>query len=249
MDRSNDLVRKSQSILSYINSQAVNQDCTTPKDLLPVIYGLQTVFPQWVSMICPTHHPQWFYVSENCKNVFGFTAGYIEKYLQPLQYFQQVHEADVEDLYQCFAFIETFFREAAEDSHTFRLVFNYRFRHSDGHCILLHDEKAIYQTSDGHNLYYSLFRDITEHTAFTGVKVEIFKNDDRIRKVTEFKPSQAKKLSARESQLIGLIKKGLTTKEIAHHLSISHNTVRNIRSRMFEKYSVSNVIELLNMAG
>ena len=39
---------------------------------------------------------------------------------------------------------------------------------------------------------------------------------------------------------------GLTTKEIAAHLNISNNTVRNIKSRMFAKYKVNNTIELLN---
>lgn len=40
----------------------------------------------------------------------------------------------------------------------------------------------------------------------------------------------------------------LTNKEIACRLNISHNTSRNIRSKLFEKFKVNNVVELLNVA-
>ena len=89
-----------------------------------------------------------------------------------------------------------------------------------------------------------------DEAVFSGVKIEIYKNEDSLKKIVEYKPSAARnKLSNRENDLVGLIKKGLTTKEIASQLSISHNTVRNIKSKLFEKYSVNNTIELLNMTG
>jgi DNA-binding CsgD family transcriptional regulator len=43
-----------------------------------------------------------------------------------------------------------------------------------------------------------------------------------------------------------LIRSGLSTKEMAWQMNISHHTVRNIRQRMFEKFKVSNSIELIN---
>jgi DNA-binding CsgD family transcriptional regulator len=66
-------------------------------------------------------------------------------------------------------------------------------------------------------------------------------------KITEFKPSAGSNLTSRESELVTLIKQGLSTKEIAWYLNISHHTVRNIKSRLFEKFNVNNSIELLNM--
>ena len=85
---------------------------------------------------------------------------------------------------------------------------------------------------------------------FSGVKVEIYREQPVFEKIVEYKPSHVKnKLSPREADLVDLIKRGLTTKEIAWQLNISHNTVRNIKSKMFEKYNVTNAIELLNMAG
>ena len=89
-----------------------------------------------------------------------------------------------------------------------------------------------------------------DEAVFSGVKIEVYNDEVSLKKIVEYKPSVARnKLSNRENDLVGLIKKGLTTKEIATHLSISHNTVRNIKSKLFEKYGVNNMIELLNMTG
>ena len=85
--------------------------------------------------------------------------------------------------------------------------------------------------------------------SFNGVKIEVFKHESALKKIFEHRPMQAKKLSSRESELVTLIKQGFTTKEIAGQLSISHNTVRNIKSKLFEKYSVNNAIELINITG
>lgn len=70
---------------------------------------------------------------------------------------------------------------------------------------------------------------------------DFYQQDVSQEKLAEFR-RQHLRLSKRETELVGLIKKGLRTKEIADQLKISHHTVRNIRQRMF------NSIELLNKA-
>ena len=100
------------------------------------------------------------------------------------------------------------------------------------------------------NLYYALYRDVTQERTFAGVKMELFRQGQTLSKVKDYKPSAERtQLSKREEELVTLIKQGLSTKEIAWQLSISPNTVRNIKSKLFEKFNVSNSIELLNMAG
>ncbi len=67
-------------------------------------------------------------------------------------------------------------------------------------------------------------------------------------KIDEYKPSLGHRaLTKREGEIIALVKQGLSTKEIAWYLNISHNTVRNTKSRLFEKFQVNNTVELLNM--
>jgi len=98
------------------------------------------------------------------------------------------------------------------------------------------------------NLYYTLFRDISSERPFNGVKAELLKQDQTLQKIKEFKPSTERNpLTQREGELVTLIKQGLSAKEIAWYLNISPNTVRNIKSKLFEKYKVNNTVELLNM--
>ncbi|MBC7850546.1 MAG: PAS domain-containing protein, partial [Chitinophagaceae bacterium] len=241
MARANEFLRKSESILSYIQEAASNLKPVMPEDVLPVMHQLHHLFPQWVIVVCPIQHPTLYYVSDNCAGTFGYDAQYMMNQMPPQKYFEQIHESDMDHVLSCFNFVDAFLKE--EDPitrHQFRFIINYRFRKKDGSYALLHDEKATYRISSDGLFYYSLCKDISSEAVFSGVKVELFKQDKELKKVAEYKPAAAKRLSMRESQLIGLIQKGFTTKEIAHQLAISHNTVRNIRSRMFEKYNVNN---------
>lgn len=58
----------------------------------------------------------------------------------------------------------------------------------------------------------------------------------------------AKPLSERESEVLGHIAKGLTTKEIAEKLIISARTVETHRVNMMKKLNVKNSAELINKA-
>jgi DNA-binding NarL/FixJ family response regulator len=52
-------------------------------------------------------------------------------------------------------------------------------------------------------------------------------------------------LSARESEVIQYLAAGMTNREIATHLKLSHHTVKNYLFRIFDKLGVSNRTELL----
>jgi DNA-binding CsgD family transcriptional regulator len=165
------------------------------------------------------------------------------------KYFAHIHEADQQDVFTCFSELHSLFESILpEDHQRFRAIFHYRFKKANGQYMYLYDEKATIQLRGSGNLYYVLFRDITAERTFNGVKVEVFKQENELCKIKEFKPSALRNaLSKRERELVVLMRQGLSTKEIAWHLKISQNTVRNIKSKMFEKYNVNNSIELLNM--
>ncbi|NNF32730.1 MAG: helix-turn-helix transcriptional regulator [Saprospiraceae bacterium] len=55
-------------------------------------------------------------------------------------------------------------------------------------------------------------------------------------------------LTKRESQILGMMDKGLLSKEISHQLNISVHTVNTHRQRILEKTHSSNSIEALNYA-
>lgn len=57
-----------------------------------------------------------------------------------------------------------------------------------------------------------------------------------------------KKLTKKESEILALLAKGLTTKEIASKHYISTRTVETHRSNMLKKLEVKNTVELVNKA-
>jgi DNA-binding CsgD family transcriptional regulator len=163
--------------------------------------------------------------------------------------FSMVNEPDQSDLHACFNYLYDYMQRIPPEQHNeYRSVLHYRIRKETGQLIYVHDEKAVINLSGSGNLYFALLRDITSEKRFEGVKIEIFKQQESLVKLKEFKPVRERtQMTKREADLMTLIKQGLSTKEIAWYLNISHHTVRNTKSKLFEKYKVNNTVELLNM--
>jgi DNA-binding CsgD family transcriptional regulator len=244
------LLRATDRIVSYIEKYVTVASPEKKEEILGLFDNMHKVFPQWAIMTCPIMHPEISYVSQNASHVLGYEHQFLQRNSFLRQFFQYVHEGDQVDLFDCLNFVHDFIESIpAEDHPLYRIGLHYRFRKQDGQFVYLYDEKATLAFKPG-NLYYGLFRDITNERTFTGVKAEVFKQEITVSKIQEYKPSAARNpLSKREKELVTLIKQGLSTKEIAWSLNISHNTVRNIKSKLFEKYNVNNSIELLNMTG
>jgi DNA-binding CsgD family transcriptional regulator len=239
-------------ILTFLDDSMEAKSGSSQDDILMALYNIHKLSPAYAVITCPVQHGHFFYISENCKSVFGYSAEYMGEHFRVLQrYYSQIHPSDLHDVQNCMDYLKSFLQEESPgDYHKLRVIFHYRFLDPEGRYVYLKDEKAALVTALGKNIHYSLVRKTGDDVQFTGVKIELFKQDTCMEKIGEYKPLAAKsKLSAREADLVRLIKKGLTTKEIAGQLSISHNTVRNIKSKLFEKYSVNNTIELLNMTG
>lgn len=245
------LIRTAGKVTSYVEKYIRLVGIEKREEVLILFDNMQQFFPQWAIGTCPVMHPEIQYMSDTSVHMFGYSKKYLLENSSPEKYFRHVHESDQKDLYDCFGFSnEHFLTVPSEEHHLYRCVMHYRFRKADGQYIYLHDEKASLHLPGSGNLYYTIFRDVTAEKAFTGVKAELYKRDETLIKLKEFKPVlEQNPLSKREQELVSLIRQGLSTKEIAWYLKISHNTVRNIKSKLFEKFNVNNSIELLNMAG
>jgi DNA-binding CsgD family transcriptional regulator len=244
-------------ILSYMDDTIqYAQESTRPKDnaaendVLAALYSMHKLSPTHAVITCPIRHKNFFYISENSQSIFGYDQQYMAAHFRELKdYISRVHEADTNDLNECIQFFSSFVQnEPPGDFQKLRAVFHYRFLHASGRSIYLQDEKAVLLTEKNKIIHYSLISKKPDEIAFAGVKLEVYKDENGLKKLFDYKPSASgNKLSNRERDLVQLIKQGLTTKEIASQLSISHNTVRNIKSKMFAKFNVTNTIELLNM--
>ena len=243
------LMRMTDKINSYIQRYVRLAGAEKRDEVLELFDNMHQLFPHWVISTCPVMHPDIHYMTRNSVHVFGHDKDYLVNSMSLQQYFDHVHAADQQDLQECFSYLHDHLESIPSGEHTaFRSVLHYRFKKSNGQYMYLHDEKATLSLRGSGNLYYTLFRDVTLEKTFSGVKIELFRQDPGLNKIKEYKPSAERTvLSKREGELVSLIKQGLSTKEIAWHLKISHNTVRNIKSKLFEKYNVNNMIELLNM--
>ena len=251
MTAAHSIVSKSASVLSYISENIYARQVIDHGELLKAVYSMCRLNPQSVLLTCPASHKDFFYISENCFSLLGYDADQMHRILRnPQSYFGQIHDADMNDLHDCMSFIQRFFKtEITDDLQDFRCFFYYRIRHANGSYIYLQDQKATFAAAD-QTIFYSLLREMDPGVSFQGVKLEIYREQPHFEKLLTYKPSEANhKLTSRETDLVNLMKRGLTTKEIAHQLNLSRNTVRNIKSKMFSKYSVNNSIELLNVAG
>lgn len=241
------LTRTAEKLITYLKDISLDRDINNLQDVITIMETLKKVYPEWMFVICPMKHPTARYVSDNSEQVTGLTAGDLMNENGYLTFFSNVLKDDQKDLSDCLSFLHNFLLQASTtDFASFRCIFHYRFQHKNGQVIQLVDEKAALSTLGDH-VHYSLIREIAPEEPFSGVRLEIYRQTGSLQKIAEYRPaSQNVKLSRRETELVELLKNGLTTKEMAHRLNISHHTVRNIRQKMFEKYKVNNAIELLN---
>lgn len=189
-------------------------------------------------------------MSDNYEHMLGFSADSIAEKISPEVFFSRVHPADIDHFSHCVNLASEFMHKVEqEELHLYRYVFQYRLQHADGGYIHVHDEKAMLRLKNGLPLHYFLLRDISQETVFSGVKITVFKDGMGEKKIMHYNAaSKLGHLTSREAEVIPLTRQGLSVKEIAWHLGISPNTVRNIRQKLFEKYQVNNAIELLNKA-
>jgi DNA-binding CsgD family transcriptional regulator len=242
------LTRTTERLINFLEEYRNTRGDAVPGDFEPLFQTIQHIFPQWVLMTCPAKHTEFRFITENCDNVLGFSMEAYKAAKSPDFLFSFIHEDDIEPLYQCLLYVDSFLKNCLPDEYPkMRCIFQYRFKKRDDSYITLHDEKLMMSLNGNGNFFYCMIKDITNDTVFTGVKVEIFRQHTVVERIGFFKPQDiGNNLSKRETELVGLLKRGLTTKEVAYQLNISQYTVRNIKQKMFEKYKVNNVVELLN---
>jgi DNA-binding CsgD family transcriptional regulator len=242
------LIRTAEKVTSYVENYVSLVGVEKKEEVFNLFNTMHQLFPQWVIFSCPMMHPEIHYASKNVSHVLGHSERFMLANARLEKFIHLVHPEDQEDLYECVSHTHDLLSSVPPEDHPlYRAVFQYRMRNAEGKFMFIHDEKATLSLRGG-NLYYVIVRNITEERSFSGVKLEIYKQEESLKKIKEVFPKRDKNpISKREKELVALLKQGFSTKEIGTYLNISHNTVRNIKSKLFEKYNVNNSIELLNL--
>jgi DNA-binding CsgD family transcriptional regulator len=220
-------------------------------DLIKSAEFLESLFPNWVFLLCKIHHAQLPYVSDNCLPMLGYTSSYL-KSLSPEEYFRLVHPDDAKSVRMVFEYMHNWSKKSGTiDPNDYRLVFHYRIKTPGRGYAYLLDEKHVFRNKSGQYIYFSLIKNITTQQPFTHVKVEIYKRyRDDYRKIDEYVPRTKALLpiTSREKEILQCIQAGMTSKQIAEKLSVSIFTVRNHRSHIFEKTQAQNMVQLIKHA-
>ncbi len=189
MKPNGDLMRMEDKLTAYITKYVKLAGAENRDEVFDLFEKIQFLFPQWVIITCPVMHPQFSYVSKNYTQIFpGKNQQSINQSIA--QFFNMVHAADHTYLQNCFNHVHEHLESIDPELHfQYRQVFHYRLQKNHLQCIYVHDEKAVLNLKDSGNLYYAFLKDITYEKAFTGVKVELFKHDHTISKISQYKPA------------------------------------------------------------
>ena len=86
------------------------------------------------------------------------------------------------------------------------------------------------------------------HTVYDGQKYFNEHISSKMINLISIEGDMTKAISKKESEILGLISEGLTTKQIAHKLFISTRTVETHRTNMMKKLDVKNTAQLIKKA-
>ncbi|KAA2242688.1 PAS domain-containing protein [Chitinophaga agrisoli] len=241
------LKRRVNHIISFLDPDHREAE-EIDEEIMHTFCNLHRIFPEWTICTCRFMHSNFFYISENFRDLLGLDPSIGIETWHLDNFFDRVHPADMADFNKGIHLLEGLLqKEDPEEHDRFRFIFNYRVLRTDGRYICIHDEKAMIRLKNGQRLYFLLLRDISHEGTFSGFKMTAYKTGYNEKVLEYYAASEATaQLTPRENELIPLMKQGLSIKEAAGCLRISPNTVRNMRQKLFEKFQVNNVIELLN---
>lgn len=225
------------------------QNFEAEDDEAAVVEGLQFaehIFPEKMFMLCPVSHPTIRYVSNSCQVVLGYPANEI-KSKTIKEFTDLIHPDDIEGFWRCLHFVE---KNEPLDPMLHRILINYRIKNKHGHYIQVCDEKLGLKTQSGKYIYMAIIHDVSTENKTNNVKLEILKQQKgKYVKFSTYNPQlQQSDITPRQEDVIRLIKKGFTNKEIANSLHVSIYTVKNHKQALFKKINVSSSLELASIA-
>jgi DNA-binding CsgD family transcriptional regulator len=146
-------------------------------------------------------------------------------------------------------FLKYAFTITPEKRKDYKLINEYRLRNEEGHYLNIIEQQICLELDKQGNIWLSLgimdlSPDKSENDVFKSRLIDLKKHE-----VYLFPPKDKEiLLTARETEVLQLISKGLLSKEIARKLYISINTVNTHRQHILEKLNADNSIEAIKYA-
>lgn len=206
---------------------------------------LEQLFPGWVISRRGTEHRPHF-LSRNRAAFFGVSPDELAaKTYDDLM--SLVHPDDLDPYQRSLQKVKEILKgiEPAE-AFQYRFTIQYRLRRRRDY-LSLHEERLFHLDEHDRLTHFTLFRDLSAERSVTRVQLDWYRiHEPGYQRVGSYVPAAPEQdLTAREVEVIQLIKDGLSSKEIADRLCISVNTVRNHRSNLFRKTNARNMVDLV----
>lgn len=204
----------------------------------------EQLFPTSGISLCPISHPKLRYHSESCEHIFGYPHKKLMQ-MSLAEFYELVHPEDLAALQQCYAFIGA---QKADDPEKQRYSIYYRVRNSDGVYVAIRNDQVALRLRENSYLFLLVYNLIDKEEKFYHVKLDIFRKvNGNFLKIDSYNPQQGKKeITPRQNDIVTLVKKGFSNREIADKLGISVYTVKNHKQMLFRKISVKSSIEMVN---
>jgi len=138
-----------------------------------------------------------------------------------------------------------------EQRKDFKTIFEFRLRNNQGKYIRFIQQMVNLELDLKGNMWLiMILMDVNPNQLDSRVLQRSTMNmrSGKVYQFTEEREEKQSQLSKREIEILGLIAKGLASKEIAEQLYLSVNTVNNHRQRIIEKMDVNNTSEALTYA-
>jgi len=138
-----------------------------------------------------------------------------------------------------------------EERKDYKTVFEFRLRDRDGKYIRFIQQVVNLELDLAGNMWLILILMDVNPNQQGGkqmLRSTVNMKTGRVIPFTEEKEEKQSQLTKREIEILGLIAKGMASKEIADQLFLSVNTVNNHRQNIIEKMDVSNTSEALTYA-
>lgn len=199
------------------------------------------------------------FLSKNFTKIFGYPGQAFAN--EGIDFIlSRIHPDDLSSFLQ---FIETVHVPPAcwfENRNEACFEISFRIRHLKGHWIWIREKIiALSLTAEGFlDRAFLSFDDITQWQkkkeeekieSLTHKKSKLAEAWAKYKKIQEEKNSlttcNSKVLTEREKQVLELVSKGYSSKQIAHHLFISRHTVESHRKHLLRKLNVNNAAELV----
>lgn len=210
---------------------------------------MELLFPGWVIVRCGGGNRPHF-LSRNSAAFFG--VPFDELVTKTYTDFKRViHPDDLEPYQRIIQKIKELLTGINPvEALQYRFTIHYRFRRRNEY-LYVHEERLFHLDDHGQLINFTLFRDLSAERGFNRVQLDWYKvHELGYQRISSYVPAAPdQELTAREIEVIQLIREGLSSKEIANRMCISVNTVRNHRSNLFRKTQARNVVDLVKSAG